>query len=90
MARHREIWVLPHQYSCGGYYLAERWQKGTLKGVEYDDNLNFWLLSGRQVLSGYQVEQTLQYCYDRGEVVTVVKAHELPQGARFLNLRNYC
>jgi hypothetical protein len=90
MPKHREIWVLPYNYSCGGFYMAERFPAGIevhLKGNVYNDNLSFWLLSGREVLNNTQVNTRLQHCEERGEVLTVVRAEALPENARWLNIR---
>jgi hypothetical protein len=58
-----------------------------LKGQVYNDNLSFWLLSGRmEVLSQHQVESRIECCRDRGENVMVVYSEVLPDGARWLNL----
>jgi hypothetical protein len=89
--RQREIWVLPHQYSCGGYWVAERFpddKEFTYQGAQHKDNLSFWLLSGRmEVLTKVHVETRLMACRSRGEEVKVVWANSLPEGARILNLR---
>jgi hypothetical protein len=86
-----EIWILPHsEYSCKGYYVAERFPSGKeyhLNGQVYTDDLCFWLLSGRQVLSEYQAKQVAEYRRSLGEEVTEVWASALPTGARWLNLR---
>ena len=87
MPRKTEVWICPHQYSCGGYYIAEKWQKATIKGVEYDDNMNFWLLSSRSVLSKYQAEHAMDYRRSLGEEIVEVWAEALPEGSRWINLR---
>lgn len=82
----REIWIIPHQYSCGGYWMADRFPSDKdfhFKGQVFRDSLNFILLSGRrEVLSEHQVKLGLGYCRERGEVVTEVWADSLPDGAR--------
>lgn len=89
--KHREIYVIPHQYSCGGYWMAERFPEGLTyhyKGEIKSDGKGFWLLSGRmEVLSQHQAEQRLECCRQRGEVITVVWADSLPEGCFLLNLR---
>lgn len=82
----REIWIVPHQYSCGGYWMADRFPEGRefhFKGGVYTDDLSFMLLSGRmEVLSKFQVEQRLGFCRERGEIITEVWADSLPEGSR--------
>ena len=85
--REREIWVVSHQYSCGGYWLGERFPFYTWKGETRDDGLGFWLLSGRmEVLNKAQVITRLQHCRDRGENVKEVWADSLPDGGFLLNV----
>lgn len=94
---HRTFWILPHNYSCGGYYIAEKLPPvgpngvGYIKeGVEYTDGLCFWLLSGRmEVLSEHQVRNRIEVCRDRGEIIEEVWVSALPAGARWLNIRGY-
>jgi hypothetical protein len=83
-----EVWILPHEYSCGGYYLAERWETGILRGITYSDNLNFWLVSGQTgVLSQEQAKHAMDYRRSLGEEIHEVWADSLPEGSRWLNAR---
>lgn len=83
---HREIWIIPHQYSCGGYWMAERFPAHRdfhFQGKVYRDSLSFMLLSGRmEVLSKRQVEMRLDACHERGEAVSTRWADSLPEGSR--------
>ncbi len=86
--RYRNLFAVPHQYSCGGYFLAERFDRYTWQGKEYDDGRGYWLLSGRMgVLSKFQVEQSVRYCEDRGETVSLQWVDELPNNGFLLNCR---
>jgi hypothetical protein len=92
--RQRKIWALPHNYSCGGYWLAEFFGPDRSPVIWYQgkptENVGqyWWLLSGRmEVLSAYQVEQRMQCCRDRGEIVDFQFADALPEGSIVCNLR---
>ena len=89
--KHRELFAIPHQYSCGGYWIAERFPLGTSytwKGHEYDDGNGYWLLSGRmEVLSKQQVNLRVEACESRGEIISLRWADQLPEGGILLNVR---
>lgn len=84
----RTIFAIPHQYSCGGYWLAEKiaperaptlWYGG--KPVENKGQC-YILLSGRmEVLSNHQVMLAVQKCTERGETVTFSFIDALPEGS---------
>ncbi len=86
--RRRNLFAVPHQYSCGGYFLAEQFDRYTWQGKEYDDGRGYWLLSGRfGVLSRDQVYHTVKCCEDRGEIVSLQWVDELPDNGFLLNCR---
>jgi hypothetical protein len=86
--KHRELFAVPHQYSCGGYFLAERFDRYTWKGQEYEDGRGYWLLSGRMgVLSRHQVLMMTEACESRGEIVSLQWVDELPDNGFLLNIR---
>ena len=88
ITRTRTIHAIPHQYSCGGYWLAEQidpdmapevWYGG--KPVENTGQC-YLLLSGRmEVLSRHQVALRIVCCEDRGETVSFSFIDRLPEGA---------
>jgi hypothetical protein len=83
----REILALPHQYSCGGFWLAERMPDRVTEiayqGKMIPNNGKFYmLLSGRmEVLSEHQVERRMDCCRARGEIVKFQYAEQLPEGS---------
>jgi len=84
LGQHSEVWILPHEYSCGGYYIAERFPTGDRDGMKA-----FWLLSGQMgVLSEYQARHAMDYRKSLGETFDEHWADSLPEGSFWLNLRS--